>query len=172
MGDGPMTRESTAQPVHVPNRWPARVISGGQTGVDRAALDVAIEVGIEHGGHCPRGRRAEDGPIAPRYRLTETSSANYAVRTKRNVIDSNATLILYRSALEGGTKLTQQLAQRYGRPCLSVDLSSDPGPDLAREWIARRAIHVLNIAGPRESSATGITLEATQFLRAVLGNIA
>jgi hypothetical protein len=78
---------------------PSKIISGGQTGVDRAALDAAIELGIPHGGHCPRGRRAEDGRIPDRYQLTETDSAQYRVRTERNVLDADATLILCRGRM-------------------------------------------------------------------------
>ena len=87
-----------------------KVISGGQSGVDRAALDVAIELGIPHGGWCPAGRRSEDGTIAPIYQLQETNSRNYAKRTEKNVLDSCGTLILYRHAISGGTALTQRLS--------------------------------------------------------------
>ena len=78
-----------------------KIISGGQAGADRAALDLAIESGLEHGGWCPRGRKAEDGPIPARYRLAETESANYRARTVRNVV-SDATLILNMGELAGG----------------------------------------------------------------------
>lgn len=91
-----------------PTAWRGvrRIVSGGQTGVDRAALDVAMQLSIEHGGWCPRGRLAEDGTIPSRYDLRETRSAKYHVRTERNVVDSDATLILYRKSLTGGTLLT------------------------------------------------------------------
>ncbi len=101
-----------------------KIISGGQTGVDRAALDAAIELGIAHGGWCPLGRLAEDGRIPERYQLCETDSPEYAVRTERNVAESDTTLILFRGWISGGTELTLRLAQRYGRPHLAVDLDA------------------------------------------------
>ncbi|MCP4451447.1 MAG: hypothetical protein GY809_08300, partial [Planctomycetes bacterium] len=97
------------------------IISGGQTGVDRAALDWAIEAGVAHGGWCPKGRLAEDGPIPSQYDLAETPSDDYAVRTHWNVRDSDATVIvsLHRT-LSGGTELTQMLAVALGKPWLHV----------------------------------------------------
>jgi hypothetical protein len=146
-----------------------RIISGGQTGVDRGALDAAIELGLEHGGWCPRGRMAEDGPIPPQYGLTETAAAQYWVRTRRNVLDSDATLILCWGAPSGGTELTLRMAAKHGKPYLLVDLSTSPDPAVAREWVGRNRIAVLNVAGPRESAAPGIANSANQFLRRVLG---
>ncbi len=98
----------------------SRIVSGGQTGVDRAALDVAIALGIEHGGWCPRGRLAEDGTIPARYLLRETSSSEYAVRTEQNVIDSDGTLVIYYQRLQRGSLLTYRLAKEHGKtsvPC-------------------------------------------------------
>ena len=145
-----------------------RVVSGGQTGVDRAALDVAIALGIPHGGWCPRGRRAEDGSVPSRYALVEHSSADYAARTEANVADGDATLIIARGALSGGTALTRDVARRVGKPCLVVDLSARPDPIAVREWLATHAVGVLNVAGPRESQRPGIGDEARAFLREVL----
>ena len=79
---------------------PAKIVSGGQTGVDRGALNAAIALGIEHGGWCPAGRVSEDGTIPSRYEMTETDSADYPTRTQQNVIDSDATLILYEQKLK------------------------------------------------------------------------
>jgi hypothetical protein len=141
-----------------------RIISGGQTGVDRGALDAAIAAGVEHGGWCPRGRLAEDGPIADRYRLTETDAPEYSVRTERNVIDADATLILCRGPLSGGTELTLQLAQRHGRPCLVIDLDCAPTVETVRKWLRAHAVEVLNVAGPRESLNPGIQAAAQRFL--------
>lgn len=103
-----------------------KIVSGGQTGVDRAALDTALELGLPCGGRCPRGRKAEDGPIPARYPLTETSSAEYAQRTEWNVRDSDGTLVLTRGQPTGGTALTIELAERLGKPYLVVDLESEP----------------------------------------------
>jgi len=136
-----------------------RLISGGQTGVDRAALDWAINHRVEHGGWCPRGRRAEDGQIPMRYQLVETESPGYAERTKRNVRESDATLILNIGALEGGTLLTQRIAAGAGKPFLVVHLDApDRAAELRRilEWLGSAAFLVLNVAGPRESSRPGI----------------
>lgn len=141
-----------------------KVVSGGQTGVDRAALDVALERHLAVGGWCPKGRRAEDGPIPLKYPLQETPTANYAERTALNVKESDGTLILVRGPVSGGTALTRTFAARYGRPCLVIDLR-DGSPLLVRDWLMAHAIRVLNVAGPRESSAPGITRQATTFLR-------
>jgi hypothetical protein len=141
-----------------------KIISGGQTGVDRAALDVALAMGIDCGGWCPKGRRAEDGPIASRYPLAETASPAYSQRTKRNVRDSDATLILSRGQPRGGTLLTQRTAVELGKPCLSIDLGAPAALAEIREWLDRHAVGVLNVAGPRESQSPGITLEATRLL--------
>ncbi|MHB8970001.1 MAG: putative molybdenum carrier protein [Pirellulaceae bacterium] len=149
--------------------WPQRVVSGGQTGVDRGALDAAIAAGVLHGGWCPRGRLAEDGPIAEQYQLRETHSAKYPIRTRRNVLDSDATLILCCGPLTGGTELTQRLALHHARPCLVVDLQRDPDADAVRQWIEMHRIGVLNVAGPRESSHPGIAEQACRFLLRVLG---
>jgi hypothetical protein len=146
----------------------ARIVSGGQTGVDRAALDVAIALGIPHGGWCPRGRRAEDGVIPAHYALRETESADYAVRTERNVVDSDGTLVLCGGTPAGGTLLTCELARRHGKPLLIVDLGQDPDPAAFRRWLDTNAVRVLNVAGPRESQRPGIGAMAHIFLRTVL----
>jgi hypothetical protein len=145
-----------------------KVVSGGQTGVDRAALDVALELGIPCGGWCPKGRRAEDGAIAPSYPLSETSSSAYPERTARNIRDSDGTLVLTRGVPDGGTALTVKLANRYRRPLLSIDLEQPSGPDQVASWAERQGVEVLNVAGPRESSCPGITDEAGGFLRRAL----
>jgi len=145
-----------------------RIISGGQTGVDRAALDVAIELGLAHGGWCPAGRLAEDGEIPSRYDLWETASAKYDARTKANVVDSDATLILCRGEPTGGTLLTLRMAERRGKPHLVVDLDDPPPTDDVRRWLAATPVRVLNVAGPRESSSPGVAFAAADFLRRVL----
>jgi hypothetical protein len=145
-----------------------RLISGGQTGVDRAALDVALALGLPCGGWCPRGRRAEDGRIPDRYPLRETPSAAYSQRTEWNVRDADAVLVLFRGRLRGGTALTVALARRLGRPCLTVDLAGEPDPVAIAAWIAAHAVATLDVAGPRESQAPGIAAQARALLRAVL----
>lgn len=144
-----------------------QIVSGGQTGVDRGALDAAIKLKLPHGGWCPRGRLAEDGAIPKRYRLKETDSPDYKLRTELNVVDSDGTLILYRTELSGGTELTYRLAARHGKPYLLVDLDQAPDPTLVRRWIGSGDIHVLNVAGPRESTSAGIARAARDFILAV-----
>lgn len=145
-----------------------QIVSGGQTGVDRGALDAALALGVPHGGWCPRGRLAEDGPIPEHYQLRETESSQYAVRTEQNVLDSDATLILHRGPVQGGTRLTQRLARRHGRPHLLVDLQTPPEPTVVREWLAAHQVKVLNVAGPRESQSPGIAAQATAYLQSLL----
>ncbi|MHC4177623.1 MAG: putative molybdenum carrier protein [Planctomycetota bacterium] len=147
----------------MPSR-PIKIISGGQTGVDRGALDAAIALGIPHGGWCPLGRLAEDGRIPDRYELRETESPEYSVRTERNVIDSDATLILCRGRPSGGTELTLRLAERHGRPHLVLDLDQAAQPEQLRRWLQQQRVKVLNVAGPRESQSPGIAAEASQFV--------
>ncbi len=147
----------------------ARIISGGQTGVDRAALDVALELGLPCGGWCPRGRRAEDGVIAAKYPLRETPTAEYAERTEWNVRDSDGTLVLTRGQPTGGTAFTIELARAYGRPCLIVDLADPVPARVVHDWLADNRIRVLNVAGPRAEGNSGIYQQAAGFLRAMLG---
>lgn len=142
-----------------------RIVSGGQTGVDRAALDVALLLGIPCGGWCPRGRKAEDGTIAERYPLQETQSSDYRQRTAANVRDSDGTLILHHGRLTGGTALTVQIAEHTSKPCMVVDLGTAPSPTNTLNWIGNHHIRVLNVAGPRESQSPGIYLRAHHWLR-------
>ena len=146
-----------------------KIISGGQTGVDRAALDLALELGIPCGGWCPKGRLAEDGAIEARYPLRETRSPEYPVRTERNVKDSDATLILTRGEPTEGTARTLELAKIHKKPYFAVDLSEgEEDPAAVREWLQEEKVEVLNVAGPRESNAPGIHDRAMEFLRRVL----
>ena len=154
-----------------------RVVSGGQTGVDRAALDAAIFHGIEHGGWCPLDRRSESGRIPDAYRLIETDSSRYNVRTEKNVLDSDGTLVLYRESLSRGTELTWKLARKHGRPLLAIDIASWAKWDTdtvaehieqIRTWIVGENVTALNVAGPRESSCPGISIDATQLMTLVL----
>ena len=160
----------------------SKVVSGGQTGVDRAALDVAIFLEIPHGGWCPRGRIAEDGPVADAYQLTETRTSRYVVRTEKNVTDSDGTLILYRDRMSRGTALTASFARRHERPCLTIDIAAmqNDGSDedwmgraveQIHQWLVQEAIETLNVAGPRESGSPGITADAHKLLLNVFGDV-
>jgi len=142
---------------------PQRIVSGGQTGVDRGALEAAIALGIAHGGWCPRGRLAEDGSIPSRYELIENESSNYRVRTIQNVEDSDATLILHQRPLSGGTLLTKRVAARLRKPSVSFEIDHK-NVDAIRQWLAEIRPQVLNIAGPRESLEPGIEARSAEFL--------
>jgi hypothetical protein len=148
-----------------------KIISGGQTGADRAALDIAIKLNIAHGGWCPRGRVAEDGIIENSYNLSETPSADPAQRTEWNVRDSDATVIFSISPkLSGGSATTEAFAQHYRRPCLHISREGDA--ERAKEKLARfleqNEIQILNVAGPRGSEEPEIAPFVSETLRAVL----
>jgi len=137
----------------------SKIISGGQTGADRAALDLAIKRGIPHGGWCPKGRKAEDGTIDQRYNLVETPSDDYAQRTEWNVRDSDATAVFsILRELRGGSLLTVRLAEQYDRPVIHLceeDAQANHAQEL-RSFIDQFGISVLNVAGPRESDEPGV----------------
>lgn len=141
-----------------------KIVSGGQTGVDRAALDVAQEQGIPVGGWCPKGRRAEDGRIPDRYPLKETPSEEYAQRTKWNVRDSDGTVLITDGVLQGGTALAREQARAMDKPVLHVR-TNDPVPVVMMQaWREDNDIRVMNVAGPRESEAEGIYERARTIL--------
>jgi hypothetical protein len=162
-----------------------RIVSGGQTGVDRAALDVALELGIACEGWCPAGRAAEDGPLPARYPLRETPSADVAERTAWNVRDSDATLVLCFGEPRGGSAFALEEAARLGRPALVLRLGEAPDPTRlgeapdptrlgeapdpgkARAWLAHNGVERLHIAGPRQSEEPGVAEAAASFLRAL-----
>ncbi len=148
--------------------YPRKIISGGQTGVDRAALDVALELGIPCGGWCPKGRLAEDGIIDERYPLRETDSSEYPVRTEMNVKDSDATLIITQGQVAGGTAETLEFAKRHKKTHLVVDFFKARDPAIVRKWLEFNQVGTLNVAGPRESSVPGIYGKAAEFLRKIL----
>ena len=146
---------------------PAKIVSGGQTGVDRAGLDAALERGLPIGGYIPKGARAEDGRVPRKYGLTETKSSDYFARTVKNVEASDATLILYFEEMTGGTLLTCNACLRLGKPVLCVDLLNT-GEDCTcaiREFLNEVRPRVLNIAGPRESKTPGVYSAALRILR-------
>lgn len=145
-----------------------RIVSGGQTGVDRGALDAALAAGLPCGGWCPEGRRAEDGTIPGRYPLRELPGTGYKERTRRNVEDSDGTVILHFGELSGGTALTQDFARRIGRPLLVIDGSrSAPETSLARlnAFLLEHRIETLNVAGPRGSQAPEAHAAAHELIR-------
>lgn len=144
-----------------------RIVSGGQSGVDRAALDAALCAGLAVGGWCPRGRRAEDGTISALYPLRETPSGRYGERTEWNVRDSDATLIIGRLISSRGTALTRRLARMYDRPVLEFEPGQRAGIGSILDWMQSRDIRVLNVAGPRESESPGIYDEALSVLDAL-----
>jgi hypothetical protein len=146
----------------------ARIVSGGQTGVDRAALEFGRRAGIPVGGWCPADGRAEDlteppGLLAVFPELAPTPSADPRERTRWNVRDSDATLVLVRDDVRSpGTALTAAVAEELGRPCLVAGVDD---VDVVRSWLAPLpADTVLNVAGPRESQAPGIQVEAAILL--------
>jgi len=114
------------------------IISGGQTGADRAGLDAAMEAGIPAGGCCPKGLLSEDGPVPERYTLTELNSASYPARTERNVKDSDGTLVLNIGKLTGGTKNTVEFSEKHGKPCLVVQLEHPCEPGIVSSWTGTR----------------------------------
>lgn len=151
-------------------RFCDQIISGGQTGADRAALDFAIEHGYPHGGWAPRGRQAEDGVIPLKYQLTELDDGGYRQRNKRNVLDSDGTLIVNLGELEGGTLTTQGFAQRLGKPYLLAPLDAGTLQETATlvlGWIRQHSIACLNVAGPRESKRPGIYRATYELLELV-----
>lgn len=144
-----------------------RIVSGGQTGADRAALDWAIANDMPHGGWCPKGRKAADGVLADKYQLTETESTGYRQRTKRNVDDSDGTLIVNLGELDGGTLATKVFAEKARKPCQIVQLDGGVTNTIIHEvlrWLRIHPIDVLNIAGPKEEKRPGIYALTYQLL--------
>jgi hypothetical protein len=135
-----------------------KIVSGGQTGVDRGALDAALARGFPCGGWCPAGRLAEDGAIPTRYPVVELPGADYSKRTRQNVLDSDGTLVLHFGEMKGGTLNTVRLCERFARPLLAVDGLSTSVSEVAAKaaaFVEARGIRVLNVAGPRESDHAG-----------------
>jgi len=136
-----------------------RIISGGQTGADRGGLDAAIDLGIPHGGWCPKGRRAEDGAIPGKYRLRESESPDYPVRTEQNVLASHGTVVFTFGRPKAGSALTIRLARKHRKPVIHIDLEQRSPEDAVkrlREWIEESGVAILNVAGSRESNAAGL----------------
>jgi len=144
-----------------------KIVSGGQTGADRAALDFAIKHKIPHGGWVPKGRIAEDGPLPAKYKLTEMPTDGYTERTEQNVIDSDGTVIISRGKLTGGSAYTQKMAKKHNRPYFHVDLKQYEVLPAALEilsWLDDNNIKTLNVAGPRASKDPKIYESAKEVL--------
>lgn len=151
-----------------------RIVSGGQTGVDRGALDAALALGFPCGGWCPAGRKAEDGAIPRRYPVAELPSADYAARTRRNVLDSDGSLILHFGELSGGTLSTLRLCGSLGKPFLLIDgdaLSAREAGARGAAFVDEKVIRVLNVAGPRESGRPGACRYAEEVVSGILGSV-
>lgn len=150
----------------------AKLISGGQTGADRAGLDVAIALGIAYGGSIPSGRRTEDGHLPARYeRMTELGSRHYQVRTEKNVIDADATLLFTGKKVGSGSALTKKVAEKYHKALLHINLGKKTDAEAVAEiipWLEETRPGVLNIAGSREAEAGGVYDRVCAVLTQVL----
>ena len=172
-GDGEVVQAHRSMPDHLANAsWlPRQIVSGGQTGADRAALDFACINRIPHGGWCPKGRLAVDGPLSFKYQLRETESSGYRQRTKRNIQESDATVIFNTGNLDGGTLQTMVLAEKMLKPCLLLQLDSETEDFVVAElvaWMDQGEFSVLNVAGPREEKRPGIYRQVRRVLDACL----
>ena len=147
------------------------IVSGGQTGVDRGALDASIELGIPHRGWCPKGRRAEDGLIPARYNMQEMKDSQYWKRTEKNVLDSDGTLVFPGNCESRGTALTIRLARKHGRPLAVVQIDDTGADRTVASWISSENIGVMNVAGPRESGSPGICSQTRKFLLRILASM-
>ena len=143
------------------------ITSGGQSGTDRAALDFAIKHKIPCGGWCPKGRLAEDGAIPAHYPLKETATSDHSERTRKNIDDSDGTLIIFVKEMDDGTHYTLKYAEETEKPVYVIDEASKTDPTAFRNWMEENKIRVLNVAGPRESSGEG----TYRFAFRVLGEI-
>jgi hypothetical protein len=143
-----------------------KIVSGGQTGVDRAALDMAFEFDLDCGGWCPKERWAEDAPISRRYPLVETAAHEPSERTKLNVKDSDGTLVFIKTLpIDKGTQLTITEAKKLNKPLLVFTLNESDDIDSIHEWLACYHIDTLNVAGPRESQNPGVYDDTCVLLR-------
>ena len=144
-----------------------KIISGGQTGVDRAALDVAIKLAVAHGGWIPKGRITESGPLPDNYNLKETRSSSYSDRTEKNVLDSDGTLIISRGSLTGGSAYTREMASRHNRPWLHIDLeqmAAFQAANAINQWVLQNKVEILNVAGPRASKDPTVYKDTVNIL--------
>ncbi len=144
-----------------------KIVSGGQTGVDQAGLDVAIKLGIPYGGWIPKGRKTENGPLPQKYSMQEMPTSRYSDRTEKNVVDSDGTLIISRGQLTDGSEYTRKMAMKHHRPWLHIDITKDAKFHAATRivsWIFDNEIRKLNVAGPRASKDPEIYLDAMNII--------
>ena len=148
------------------------IISGGQTGVDRAALDIAIQNNIKHGGYGPKGRLAEDGIIPNKYNLIETHSIDYNYRTKKNINNADATLILYFDKLNGGTLYTKNYCKKHCKQYYMLNMNKIFHADLneIHQWIINNNFRIINIAGPRDDK-NNIYIRSKEILSIIFTNL-
>jgi hypothetical protein len=150
---------------------PITIVSGGQTGADRAALHWALSRGVPCGGWCPKGRKTEDGPIDPKYPLKEAPSASYLQRAEWNVRDSDATVLFsIDPKLSGGSKRTIEFAHKHRKPHLHLRAGDAKPADALRAFVEQHGVKVLNVAGPRASKEPGVLNFLAAVLDRVLGN--
>lgn len=157
------------------------IVSGGQTGVDRAALDIAIQFNIPHGGWCPYERKAEDGTISMKYYLKEAPAptidessdpdAIYKKRTELNAKDSDGTLIILKGTPIGGTLFTIEMAKKHHKPYLIIDVSNNPNTAEITDWLIKNNIRILNVAGPRASQTENIYDAAHNLLQQLITQV-
>ena len=147
-----------------------KIVAGGQTGVDRAALDCAIKLNIIHSGYCPKDRKSEDGSISKKYNLIETHSNQYNFRTRLNVINSDATLILFWDNISGGTKYTLECCKKLIKPIFSINMNEEKKSILILHWIKKYSVKTLNIAGPREDGSN-IYNQSKLFLESLFNKL-
>lgn len=147
-----------------------KIVSGGQTGVDQAALDAAIKLGIPHGGWVPKGRKTENGPLPSKYNMQEMPTSNYTDRTEQNVLDSDGTLIISRGRLTNGSEYTQKMAMKHNRPWLHIDLNKKPkfhASTIIITWLDENRVEILNVAGPRASKDSELYLDVVNIIEGV-----
>lgn len=170
---GSQGEEDNNLSLHMLNhkKYLIKIISGGQTGADRAALDAAIEIGFDYGGAIPKGRKTEDGALPLEYeKMTELKSKNYTVRTLKNVMDSDATIIFTMGHTGRGSTLTIRSAKKHNKPFLHIDLaeSSDiEAKKIIKEWLNEVSPTILNVAGSRESTSQGIYARVYKIFKEV-----
>ncbi|MDC1141861.1 putative molybdenum carrier protein [Planctomycetota bacterium] len=149
----------------------SHIISGGQAGADRGALDAAIDLGIEHGGVCPKGRKFDDGMIPDKYKLQEHGSSDFLDRAESNVVNSDATLILTFGRLTGASRQTAEIARKHNKVWLHLDLNAEATNYAVKAvgtWLGDHGIKKLHVGGGAESESAGLQGAVRDLLNRVL----